>query len=436
MTIKTYRGRSIAEALTQVKDDLGPDAVILHTKTYKSKARLGAADVTEITATTQACLERRRERFRAAPSATPAAAEAEPVHRPRPRERIAPRVEPTPTRVDPTPAPTREIPEVAIAPPPAAREVARRIIEPAAAAPVASRVEEELAAIRRMVGQVLQTSRGGAQPGMPEALSECYLKMLESEVASELADGVVGAVRDELSAAELCEPELVRKVVLRHIAAYIPACDEPPPMTRTPDGRPFTIALVGPTGVGKTTTIAKLAATYKLRHGKRLGLVTSDTYRIAAVEQLRTYANIIGLPLHVALTPTEMADSCQRCADAGADAVLIDTAGRAPRDAARLEELRDFLDAARPHQVHLVLSGSMSESVMRDAVERFAPLGPDHLIFTKLDEAVNFGVLVNVARSVDARLSFVTNGQEVPDHIEPGDADRIARLVLEGEGVG
>ncbi|HBS29849.1 MAG TPA: hypothetical protein DEB06_10470, partial [Phycisphaerales bacterium] len=304
--------------------------------------------------------------------------------------------------------------------------VARNIVAATARSPI----EDELASIKRMVGHVFRSTRTAGHPSMPEALFDCYLKLIESEVASEIADEITGAVRDELDPAELDDPAIVQQAVLRRLAGFIPVCNDPAKASRAPDGRPLTIALIGPTGVGKTTTIAKLAATYKLRHGRKVGLITCDTYRIAAVDQLRTYANIIGLPLKVVLTPAEMragVDSLSEC-----DAVLIDTAGRSPRDHGRLDELRAFLDAARPHQTHLVLSSTAGESCLADAAARFAPLGCDRLILTKLDEAVNFGVLVNIARKVDARLSFVTTGQEVPDHIEPGNPDRLARMVMSG----
>lgn len=283
-----------------------------------------------------------------------------------------------------------------------------------------------------MVGQVLQSAPGVATlaaPPMPQALVSHYMMLIEADVSREIADDITAQVRDELTPQELADPGIVRQAMIRHIEALLPDTDTPLP-ARPIDGRPLTIALIGPTGVGKTTTVAKLAAAYKLRHGKKVGLITADTYRIAAVEQLRTYANIIGLTLKVVMTPAEMTAAVEELSDM--DAILIDTAGRSPSDSARLAELGDFLKAARPHQTHMVLSSVLGDAAMLRAVERYGPLKPDHLIFTKLDEAASYGVLLNTAKRLDTRLSYITTGQEVPDDIEPTRTDRLARLILDG----
>ncbi len=305
----------------------------------------------------------------------------------------------------------------------------------------AAGVESELAAIRGLLAQTLECSRrslaqgaasgaGGVASGrMTDALTHQYLTMLEREVAADIADDIIGSVRDELTPGELADAQIVRETVLRRIAAMTPAADDAPSQ-RPPDGRPRTIALIGPTGVGKTTTVAKLAASYRLRHGKRVGLVTTDTYRIAAVDQLRTYANIIGVPVRVALTEQEMTTATGAFADC--DVVLIDTAGRSQRDSERLGELRGFLEAANPHETHLVLSCAASASTMVEAARKFAALAPNRILFTKLDEAVNLGVLLSVVQRINLKMSYLTTGQEVPDHIEPSRPERIARLVLDG----
>ncbi|HYE60981.1 MAG TPA: hypothetical protein VD997_03205, partial [Phycisphaerales bacterium] len=310
-------------------------------------------------------------------------------------------------------------------------------------------LQTELQAIKRLVGQVLSTARTTAATVVPNAASNLssmagasdplfalYLRLQDAQVSPAITEELIGAVRDELTPAELAEPEVVRAGMLRAIAARIPVVGSMSrPGAHDESGRPLTIALVGPTGVGKTTTIAKLAAAYKLRQGKKVGLITSDTYRIAAVDQLRVYANIIGLPLKVVMTPREMAAACSSLADH--DVILIDTAGRSQHDATRLDELQTFIEASSPHETHLMLSATVAEPVLLKAAEKFGALSPTRVIFSKLDEAVSFGVLLNVmhgqTQGQKLKVSYVTTGQEVPDQIELAQADRLARLVLDGE---
>ncbi|MHC4995770.1 MAG: flagellar biosynthesis protein FlhF, partial [Planctomycetota bacterium] len=305
-----------------------------------------------------------------------------------------------------------------------------------AAPAVNTQSTEELSAeiqhIRQMVTRMMNHQSQQAKKDLPDQLFNQYLTLLEQEVTEELADEVIQNVRRGLTPEELEDRLAVQEAVSTEIASLIDfdaeAIDKPAPT----DGRPLTIALIGPTGVGKTTTTAKLAATFKLHKAKRVALITLDTYRIAAVDQLQTYADIIDVPLHVAQTPEEMGLALQRCADY--DVVLIDTAGRSQRDDARLEDLSAFIESARPHEVHLVLSSTSNQAVMMEAVERFTRVRIDRVIFTKLDEAVSFGVLLNVARKVNKQLSYITTGQDVPHQIEPGNPDRLAGLIL-GEGL-
>ncbi len=425
MNLRTYHAPSIADALGQIKRDLGSSAVILHTRTYKRGGFLGFGGRTavEVTASSNVNVVNPLVRKGKAP-----------VETLRPREESLRRAYGA--------APLKQVESPAEAPPrpatdeyhPAAREVASAVVAAATVeSPDANLMRDELASIKRLVGQVLRTNGGKSGPALPESLTAMYLRLIESEVAAEIADAVVAEVRDELTARDLDNADRVRECVLRRLEQYVAVSECVPDPGQMPDGRPLTIALVGPTGVGKTTTIAKLAATYKLRHGKRVGLVTCDTYRIAAVEQLRTYANIIGLRLNVALTPPEMGACCSSLSDC--DVILIDTAGRSQHDGDRLTDLGALLDAAKPHETHLVLSGAASESVLLRAAERFEVAKPNRVILTKLDETVSFGVLVNVAHRIGKSLSYITTGQEVPDHIEPGRADRLAQLVLDGSGV-
>ncbi len=486
MQLKTFRASTMADALAQLKRDLGPDAIIIHTRSFRvgSVLGLGGRNVVEITASAGSADEsapRAQARGGSKTSAlggllrseAPAlsfdtsarrAARSQALQAP---DRDQGRGEAHAGSSDKAPAvPTvhrREahravMPEPAATPHDSMAGVAMPApAAPAVLAPVTGDLEAQLDAIRRLVGQVLQCSRqtqvfvarqddgpGGKGAGgpprhammpagsMPDLLFQQYLSLMENEVAGEIADEVVARVRDELSGKDMADAGLVRQSVVRHLAAMLPADPDVARPVKPRDGRPLTIALIGPTGVGKTTTIAKLAATYKLRFGKKIRLITSDTYRIAAVDQLRTYAQIIGVPIDVALTPAEMQAAAR---NAGPDdVVLIDTAGRSPRDTAKVDELSRFIEATRPHYTHLVVSGTSSPQSMIEAAQRFAAAKPNRIIFTKLDEAVNFGVLVGVARKIDLKLSFFTTGQEVPDHIELARPDRLAKLILDGSG--
>lgn len=190
------------------------------------------------------------------------------------------------------------------------------------------------------------------------------------------------------------------------------------------------IALVGPTGVGKTTTAAKLAAQNAIVCGKKVALITVDTYRVGAVEQLATYARILNIPIEVALCPEDVDTLVGRHKDK--DLIIIDSVGRSQRSRSHLLELGQFVRAANPTEVHLVLSASSSSSVHKEAVSSFGALSADRLILTKLDECPQPGCILDLAVSSMLPFSYITYGQEVPDDIAVAESNRLARLVWEG----
>ena len=179
------------------------------------------------------------------------------------------------------------------------------------------------------------------------------------------------------------------------------------------------VMVVGPTGVGKTTTIAKLAAIHAL-------------YRIAAVEQLRTYAKILGVPMDVVYEASEIPDILAK--HGKPDLVLLDTAGRSQRDTRRLEELRGLYDAFLPDTVHLALPANMKYRDMLDVVERMGVVPLSHIIFTKLDETTTYGALLNILLDFARPASFFTTGQNVPNDIEVASGMRLAEILLKNEG--
>ena len=191
------------------------------------------------------------------------------------------------------------------------------------------------------------------------------------------------------------------------------------------------VMFLGPTGVGKTTTIAKLAAVQALLEHRNVLLLTSDTYRIAAVDQLRTYAKILGVPLEVVFG----ADSFPSVLDEHpeADLVLLDTAGRAQRDRRSLEAFETLYDAFEPDAVHLVLAANMKYRDMMDVVEHVPDIPVSHLLFTKLDETVSYGAVFSVQQTLGRPVSFLTAGQNVPNDIETASGRRIADLVMSSD---
>jgi flagellar biosynthesis protein FlhF len=182
--------------------------------------------------------------------------------------------------------------------------------------------------------------------------------------------------------------------------------------------------------VGKTTTTAKLAARYALTEKKRVALITMDTYRIGAVEKLKVYARVMGLPMEVVRTPDEMRDAIERLSHM--DLLMIDTVGRSPRKGLHLAEIQAFLNAAEPAETYLTLASPYGLDYLYDSAEQFAALEPNRLIMTKLDEQPHWGAAVSVAERTGLPISFVTDGQEVPRNIRPADTTEIARFIVGG----
>ena len=188
-------------------------------------------------------------------------------------------------------------------------------------------------------------------------------------------------------------------------------------------------ALLGTTGVGKTTTLAKIAAKFVLEHQVTAALITADTYRISAVEQLRTYSDILGLPLEIVYTPAELSKAIMK--HRSKDLILIDTAGRSQYNAQQLRELRDLLSINQRIEKHLVLSVTTKQSDARDIIEKFSICEPDKVIFTKSDETNSIGLIMNVlVKQQRLGLSYLTNGQSVPDDIIAATPESLANLIL------
>jgi flagellar biosynthesis protein FlhF len=408
MHLQTFKAATMGEALSQVKTAMGSEAVILHTRVLQTRYWLGLRrrEIVEITAGRGINVGHRAARRPVPPqtagSGLYARAGAADLRAPRGNALSSGS-------------------STAVAAP------LRLLDTPAAGAAAMLAITQDINSLKAMVGDLVNENRRASAPQVPEELFNFFTLLRSNEVSDELASEIVRTLHRQLRPEHLQQNDFVKDKIAEQIDKMLPTGG---PIVRKKSGSPHVVALIGPTGVGKTTTVAKLAANLKLREKHRVGLITLDTYRIAAVDQLKRYADIIGSPLRVVSGVDDLRDAERTMSDC--DFILIDTAGRSPKDTLKLNELKGMLDAAAPDEVHLVLSTAASPECLQLAISRFNDVRVDRLIFTKLDEAAHVGVVLNVARKVNKSLSYFTTGQDVPDDIEVGRGRLLAQWILEG----
>jgi len=392
MKLKTFKADSMPKALSLVKQHIGPGAVIVHTRTIKQGGflGLGSRNVVEITARK--------------------AAKDPPLRRSPASDRLR-RLYAMSDESDKTSTATNNRPGLQL-PAPERHKPNEDL-------------KKDIAKLSDLVENLVREQRQLHAPQMPEQLFDMYIDLIQREVADEIAQELISHVQRDMTGNQIMSVDLVRQKLVNVMDDMIRTTG---PISRNINGQPRVVVLIGPTGVGKTTSVAKIAANLKLRQDQKVGLITIDTYRIGAIDQLRMYAQIIDVPLKVVLTPVELKDAVDSLRDM--DVILIDTAGRSQKDELKLQELKTFLNAAQPDEVHLVISSTANHSHMINAVEKFKTLGVDRIILTKLDEAISFGVVLSVLRKVDASISYITTGQDVPDDIEVAGGKKLARLLL------
>ncbi len=360
MQVKKYQGRSIPEAVSLVKRELGPDALILSTKklgsgtrgsTYKDKGLF------EISAVVGDIHEDSRS-----------------------------------SNFDPD---------------------------------WLSAVKSELMSIKDMIlllsrcGHLMEGFR--ANPGA----IDLYAKLIRSGIAEPHAQWFLKKAGGFEEDAQVSSNNALKRVI-EQISRVIDVTD---PFRETQ--RQVLAAFIGPTGVGKTTTIAKLAADLSLRQKKTVGLISIDSYRIAAIEQLKTYASILGVPCFAADSPSNLEFALRRMKDR--DVILIDTAGQSHYDTARMKEMKKLIGSDKSINSHLLLSTVTNELEMDKAARNFSPLRFNSYIFTKTDETMARGVIINQVLKLKMPVSFITTGQSVPEDIIKATKTGVLRLIFQRE---
>ena len=375
MRIKKIQAGSISEALKQVRDELGENALILSTKTLQQDQH-GEGQVVEVVAAVDEL----------------AGASGAGTSRPAGRRGKA--------------------------------HYATRIYQ------------ENSAAIRNRLpgGESLETEPPASKPAgaggdrVVAVNHPVLIKLLTSLKVAGVHTEVIRRVITRLNLvtreSDLANRQALQRAMIKTFAQFIRVSRK----TRSSIGLGEVMVLVGPTGVGKTTTIAKIAAKLKIEAKKSVGLISIDTFRIAAIDQLKTFAHLAELPLQVAYTPGELREAVDNFRHM--DYILIDTTGRSPRDETYIQELQGFLTPIRPDKIHLVLSATTRFAELEEIIHRYGILAYNSLIFTKVDEVMHPAVILNLYKLATVPIGYITNGQNIPDDIIEAEAETIARYIV------
>ncbi|GMW00025.1 MAG: hypothetical protein AMXMBFR84_11630 [Candidatus Hydrogenedentota bacterium] len=289
--------------------------------------------------------------------------------------------------------------------------------------PMVRALRSEIREMRSLMEVLVAES--SSETAAPEYAPQ-YRMLVESGVSREAAASLLAHVARTSDADVIRRPEVFQQRIHNEIQKRVSVTGG----VRVRLGTCRKVALVGPTGVGKTTSIAKMAARLAVHSRARVALITADTYRVAAPDQLRVYANIIGVPLHVVHDSREMADAILAVKDY--DLVLIDTAGGSPFNTTQIGELGQVLHAAYLDEVMLVLAANTRVEDMRHAVTHFGALRPTSILFSKLDETTSYGAIYTMAEDTDLPLSYFSTGQSVPEDFVAAKPETVAGLLFDG----
>ncbi|MBU4532804.1 MAG: flagellar biosynthesis protein FlhF [Eubacteriales bacterium] len=397
MKIKKYLVRDMREAMQRIKEDMGPDAVILASRKVRGRGILGL-------------FRPRRLEVTAA------------LDEPRETAKVAAKPEPEAAHTASRRTYSRAAPELQFA---LADEDGR---PPAVTQPRQwdkLSVHQELHEMKSLLNRL--TSYNSAFAAGEGFFNRWEQFLTENEIDKEIITDIMKTLRDQIDPSDVKRYDRARLCVQNEIMNLVaPAYSD--------QDLGHVVAFVGPTGVGKTTTLAKLAAQYTLFHGKSTAVVTLDTYRIGAVEQLQIYADIMGVPLEVANTPSQLKDAVAR--HRNKDFVFVDTAGRPSHESSKITEIKTYLDSIdEPVQVLLCLSCNTKQRDLLRVLTDFSQLNYSALVFTKLDETEATGSILNLIRYSGIPVTHITNGQNMPDDIEVLYPKKLAKLLTRGAGL-
>lgn len=255
-----------------------------------------------------------------------------------------------------------------------------------------------------------------------------YDVIIENMRQNDVDEDVINDIVENLKKQGLDESSNVNEIFVMFRKEIIRKLNQSSSITVDDTKKPKVIMFLGPTGVGKTTTLAKIAANFMIREKKKVGLITADTYRIAAVEQLKTYSEIMGAPVTVIYAPNEIKDAIKKNEES--DLILIDTPGKSHKNKKHFDEIKELVSHANADEIYLLISASTKMKDCKEILKAYSFMKDYKLIFTKVDETESLGIVLNVVNATGKRLSYFTTGQSVPDDIEVINVDQLSKKLL------
>lgn len=405
MNAKKFHAESLHEGLKLVKKEFGPDAVILstrHLKPPKSMLGIFGKPTVEITAASD---------YTALADASTSTGSMRPQASPSGGVLDSAQIE---KFVDPLQTELRNL-----------RRMLQKHLVMAPEADASWRPNpfaQEIQELKKMLRALLEKNQADPLASLPAKIRLCYEEMVangvDRQLSIELANKVASRHPRPRSYGD------VKLLMAHEVMTFVKTAEE----NGAINGKRKVIALIGPTGSGKTTTLAKIAANSAIKGGRKTAIFTIDNHRIAAAEQLKVYAKIMGLPFE--LTPS--AELLQKAflRHSEEELILIDTPGIAPREKENISHLGSILSGVADLETHLVLSATAKDSDLEGTAGSFAQIPHEKLIFTKLDETTSHGVILNQLVRTSKCASFFAAGQKVPEDLEVATKERIADLVL------
>ncbi len=285
-------------------------------------------------------------------------------------------------------------------------------------------LKEEVEELKKVVASISSPASLSSQDRLPEKIQQIDQMLSEQEVSPYLREQVVEELLATWYRSDAPTDALLYEKTRDFFIEKMKKLSFGPVTSG-----PKIIHLVGPTGVGKTTTVAKIAAYYHLEKKQEVAFITTDTYRIAAVDQLKTYAKILNIPVEVAYSPADFQRAIEKFQNK--DMIFVDSAGRNFQKQQYVKELQTMIDFNEEMTTYLVLSLTSKYKDMKNIVHQFSHIPIDRFVFTKKDETSTLGAMVNLVTEANKGVAYVTTGQNVPDDIEIADATRIVDWLLE-----